>query len=140
MQDKFTKYYLDQASGLFHGPELQNGYGLKGAGIGKWLQKFMRYITPLAQKYVIPHIETGAKAVGKQLVHSVSGLVSDAIDGKEIKEAANERFHEVVDSLKKKADDTIAGKGKGINKRKKVKNYVILKNTKKKRTRDIFDI
>jgi hypothetical protein len=61
-------------------------------------------------------------------------------DGKEIKEAANERFHEVVDSLKKKADDTIAGKGKGINKRKKVKNYVILKNTKKKRTRDIFDI
>ena len=85
----------------------------------------MRYITPLAQKYVIPHLESGAKAVGKQLVHSVSGRVSDAIDGKELKEAANERFHEAVDSLKSKADDVLAGRGTSINKRKKNKNYVI---------------
>jgi len=139
MQEKINKYYLDQASGTFHGPEIQAGYGQKGAGFGKWLNKFMRYITPLAQKYVIPHLESGAKAVGKQLVHSVSGMVSDAIDGKELKEAANERFHEVVDSLKSKADDVLAGRGTSINKRKKNKNYVILKNTKKSRTRDIFD-
>ena len=49
MQEKINKYYLDQASGTFHGPEIQAGYGQKGAGFGKWLNKFMRYITPLAQ-------------------------------------------------------------------------------------------
>ena len=138
-----TKYYVDQASGIFHGPAIQNGYGQRGNGLGKLLKNFMSWITPLAKKHIVPRLESGAKTVGKNLVDAVSDFAKDTIEGKDVKDAANERYHEVVNVLKQKAEDKFEGKGlkrkkATINKTSKNKSYVILKK-RNKRDKDIFD-
>lgn len=146
MSSHITQYYVDQASGVFRGPVIQNGYGQKGAGIGQLLKKFMTWITPLAKKHVLPSIESGVKTVSTQLVNSIADFAKDTIDGKNYKEAANDRYQEAVNILKKKAEDKFEGKGlkrkpkeTTINKPKKFKKYIILKKNNKSRVVDIFD-
>lgn len=44
---------MDQASGIFHGPSIQSGFGQKGNGLGRLLKNFMNWITPLAKKHLL---------------------------------------------------------------------------------------
>ena len=143
MNEHIQQYYLDQASGIFHGPMIQNGHGLKGGRLGTLLKQFMTWITPLAKKHFLPTFKEGAKAVGTTFVNSLADFARDTINGKDIKDAATERYHEVVDTLKQKAENKLEGKGikrkmTTINKGKKNKNFIILK--KKDKLKDIFDI
>lgn len=145
MNEHITNYYVDQASGIFHGPMIQNGYGQKGAGVGRLLKKFMTWITPLAKKHVLPSITSGVKSVSNQIVNSLADFAKDTISGKNYKEAASDRYEEAVNNLKQQAEQKFEGNGikrkrsSTINKAKKFKKYVILKNNKKSRVKDIFD-
>lgn len=85
---------------IFRGPQIQKGYGQRGAGLGGLFKKFMKWIVPLANKHVLPVLETGAKNVGKQIVNSVSDFAKDTLEGKNIKESASKRYNEAVDNLK----------------------------------------
>ncbi len=146
MNESFTKYYVDQAnsaiSGVFHSPLTQRGYGQTGGGIGNMLKSFMRWITPLTKTHILPSVQEGLKTVGNQVVDSLAGFAKDTIEGKTIKNAANDRYNETIQTLKKKAEEKFNGRGlkrkKSINKTKKYKNTIILKKTKNN-SRDIFD-
>ena len=127
---------------IFRGPQIQKGYGQRGAGLGGLFKKFMKWIVPLANKHVLPIIETGAKNIGNQIVNSASNFARDTIDGKNIKESASKRYNEAVDNLKQKAESFLQGEGikKSIKRKRKEKNYIILKKQKKtSRAKDIFD-
>ena len=66
-----------------------------------------------------------AKKIGKEVVHNVAGIANDAIEGRDIKESAKEKFKTSFDKLQK---------GKGLKKRKKsFKN-----SSKSKKRKDIF--
>jgi hypothetical protein len=144
----FRDYYKKQAQGIFSGPLLQKGYGQRGRGIGKMLKNFMSWITPIAKQHILPKLETGAKYVGSNFVQSVANLAQDVIQGKNLNEAAKERYDDLVTTIKNKAIDKLEGRGFKNRKRttinkttKKRKNYIILKpnSKRKKRASDIFD-
>ena len=140
--NEYTKYYMDQAAGIFSAPQIQKGYGQRGRGIGRLLRNFMRWVTPLAQKHILPKIESGAKFLGNNIVDALSNTAKDAIQGHNLNEAAKGRFYDLVENVKEKTENTLEGKGiknkKSINKSAKKKSYVILKKTNN-RTKDIFD-
>jgi len=119
----FNKYYLEQTKGsnypVFRGAPFQRGYGL-----GNAFRKFISWAIPLLKEYALPI----AKNVGKEIVHNVANVATDAIEGKDIKESARENFKTSLDKLKQT--------GRGI-KRKKNQNYKTRKITK--RYFDIFD-
>ena len=78
----YKKYYEQQVGGnmdVFQGSTVQ-----KGRGIGKFLKAALKATAPL--------LKTGAKTVGKELMSTGVGLAKDAIAGKNMKQAAEERF------------------------------------------------
>lgn len=115
----FNKYYLDQIEGtnsfsVFRGSPYQRGYGL-----GSAFRRFISWAIPLLKEYALPII----KNVGKDIVHNAAHVAKEAIDGRDIKESAKEKFKSSIEKLHQ------FGRGK---KRKK-------KFLKLKRKLDIFD-
>jgi hypothetical protein len=73
------------------------------------------------------------KKVGDSLLTGTRNFAKDALEGKDIKESAKERFDETKKDLKSK----FSLSGKGINKRKRKRKMIQTLNKKIKR--DIFD-
>jgi hypothetical protein len=138
----WEKYYLAQIGGeynYFRGSNFQQGYGLnyqQGAGLGTMFRKFASWVVPIFKKHALPVIESGIKTVGKEALDSAADVAKDIISGKNLKEASSERLISAIDNLKQKAENKL--QGKGIKRKKKLKNLVIFKN-KKTRFQDIFD-
>lgn len=105
----FNKYYVQQAetaqSGLpvFRGVQFQRGYG-----IGNFFRRFISWAIPLLKQNALPI----AQNIGKEVVENVAAIAKDAIEGKDIKESAKEKFKT---SLEKIANQ----KGKGTKKKRK---------------------
>jgi len=120
---------------IFKGSMLQRGFGHRGHGLGGVMSKFMNWVGPAAKETILPQIpkliESGAKIIGDEI---------------------NNKYISKIDELKQKNDDTIkkdenqlsekkqlfrgAGMKKSINRKRKSKQYIILKS---KRPKDIFD-
>jgi hypothetical protein len=143
---EYEKDYMDQVNGYFNAPLFQRGYGMKGRGIGRMLRNFMRWISPLARKHIVPKIEAGAKFVGTNLVETLANVAKDTIEGQNINDAAKDRFQDLADDLKQKTENVLQGNGvkkkTAVKKTHQLVNTIILKNTKKtnKRKQDIFDL
>jgi hypothetical protein len=138
----WEKYYLAQIGGeynYFRGSNFQQGYGLnyqQGAGLGTMFRKFASWVVPIFKKHALPVIESSIKTVGHEALNSAADVAKDLVSGKNLKEASSERLITAIDNLKQKAENKL--EGKGIKRKKKLKNLVIFKN-KKKRFQDIFD-
>jgi len=118
-------------SNIYRGSPYQHGYGLGGT-----FKRFFKWLVPLFKKHALPHIESGAKEIGKTALSTAADIAKDAVSGKNIKEAATERINTAVDSIKERAEKALEGRGIK-RKRKKFKNLVVLK--KKSQFKDIFE-
>ena len=111
---------------VFRGPMYQQGYGLGG-----YFRKFFKWLVPIAEKHVMPHIKSGLEVVKNQAFESVADIAKDAIKGKNFKESVKENVTQAIDNLKTKAESKL--KGEGLQKKRKI----IFK--KRKLSDDIFD-
>ena len=109
---------------VFRGPMYQKGYG-----VGGYFRKFFRWLVPIAERHVVPHLKSGLETVGKQAIESAANIAKDTIKGKNIREAAQEHVDTAIDNLKYKAEKKLRGEGKPK------KRKIIFK----KRKFDIFD-
>ena len=112
---------------VFKGPMYQQGYGLGG-----YFKKFFKWLIPIAEKHVMPSIKSGLETIGKQAIDSASRIASDAVNGRNIQEAAREHVSQAIDNLKSKAENKLAGNGK------KRKKFNLQKIISKKQQKDIF--
>ena len=138
----WEKYYLSQIGGeynYFRGSNFQYGYGFNyqyGSGLGIMFRKLASWVVPIFKKHALPVIESGIKTVGQEALDSAADVAKELISGRNLKDATSERFVSAIENLKQKAENKL--NGKGIKRKKKLKNLVILKN-KKLRSQDIFD-
>ena len=112
---------------VFKGPMYQQGYGLGG-----YFRKFFKWIVPIAEKHVLPHLKSGLNVVGNQALASVANIATDAVKGRDIQEAVKENVSQAIDNLKTKAERKLRGEG-----HKQKKKKIIYK--KRKISNDIFD-
>ena len=78
----YKRYYEQQVGGnidVFQGSTVQ-----RGRGIGKFLKAALKATAPL--------LKSGANTVGKELMSTGVGLAKDALAGKDMKRAAEDRF------------------------------------------------
>lgn len=133
----FNKYYLDQANGypVFRGAPMQRGYGL-----GNVFRRFISWAMPFLKEYGLPV----AKNIGKEIITNAASVANDAIEGKDIKESATQKFKTSLEKLTQR--------GKGIkrkrnlekeSKKAKIKStfekLLKQKSIKRKRKLDVFD-
>lgn len=83
----------------------------------------------------IPYIKSGAKYIGKELLHAGLNSAQDIIRGDNAKLAVNKRFKEtkqrITKKIKRKIRKVMNGKGK-INNKNKSDSYINIKQNKKK--------
>ena len=120
---------LGGVQNVFRGPMYQQGYGLGG-----YFKKFFRWLVPIAEKHVLPHVKSGLENIGKQAIESVSNIAQDTIKGRNIRESAQEHATEAINIIKNQAEKKLRGEGV---KRKGKKRQIIFK--KRKTANDIFD-
>lgn len=96
--------------------------GQKGDGFGSFLKGLFRAAIPL--------FKSGAKAVGKQAVHTGIDIVRDVAQGHNWKEASQKRLNEagdaIVEKTKQKVEKIMTGSGR-ITKRKMNKKEAFTK-------------
>jgi len=131
----WNAYYAEQAGGgydfnVFRGASYQRGYGLGGS-----FRSFFRWLVPIFKEHALPLLKSGAQEVGKEAVSSITNIAKDAVNGRNVKEAASEHLSSAMDNLKNKVNKKLSGKG--IKRRKKRKNTIIFR--KKAKLNDIFD-
>ena len=126
-QRSFEDYYAHQTgSGLnyYQGSPFQKGYGFGGL-----FRSLFRAAVPL--------FKSGAKAVGKQLLHSGVDVLNDLSRGENIKVSAKRRLKEAGQNLTEKASEKVKvmiGSGKHHKKRKTSKKSIIRRGVKKAAT------
>lgn len=120
----FNKYYLEQADGSNY-PVFRGSYYQKGYGIGNAFRRFISWAIPLLKKHALPL----AKSVGKEIIHNVTSIATDALDGKDIKESAKQKFTTSLEKLNQS--------GQGIKRKIIKKKHKKLK--KKQKFHDIFE-
>jgi hypothetical protein len=137
----YEKYYLDQAGGLSNDYNVYRGRSFqKGFGIGGMFRKFFKWIVPIVRKVGSPLLESGAQALGTEIVNSGSKFANDVFRGRNVNESLKENFSNSVDNLKSKIEKKFYGTGiKGVVKRRKKAKYIILKKKKQKPSLDIFE-
>jgi hypothetical protein len=166
----YNSYYKEQRGyglGKYIGPYYQKGYGYigpyyqKGYGIGSFfqnrLQKFLSWIKPIA-KNVAHH---AAKTLSNEAANTFSNISSDINKGIDFKETVKNRASEALDNLKGVAGEKLKNiknkaqevvdfgktkteealqQGSGIKRKRRLKNYIILKKRKKQTDNTIKDI
>ena len=115
---------------VFRGPMYQQGYGLGG-----YFKRFFRWIIPIAQQHLLPHLKTGAETIGKQAVQTISDIANDTISGRNIKESSKQHFDTAINNLKEKVENKL--NGRGIKRKRNNNKLVIYK--KRKINQDIFN-
>jgi hypothetical protein len=103
----------------------------KGHGLGNIFKSFYKWIVPIVKTHAMPVLKEGASVLKNEAIKTVANIANDALAGKKISEAAQERTIEAVNSLSQRAQQ----KGSGIKRKRKAKSV----HFKKKRFKDIFD-
>ena len=126
----FEDHYLGVGSGLAHyqGVNFQKGYGLGG---------FFRRMFRAA----LPFLVRGGQTLGKEVIRTGTQVVSDVLEGQNLKESAKKRSQDAGKSIARKTIDTLQGMvGKGKYKRRRKKQKRVIPSKKRKENgRDIFD-
>jgi hypothetical protein len=146
----WIEYYKQQIGGQYNyykGSQFQDGYGLihfqSGDGFSDMFRRFASWVVPIIKKHAMPTLESGVKALGREALDSAENVAKDLLSGRNFKESATSRYKTAIDSLKKKAEKTLDGRGlknKVALKRKRPNsNKIILKKLKTSRNPDIFD-
>ena len=102
----YEEYYLNQAkqkrgnSPAFHGSRFQQGYGLGSIfkGVFRW---------------AIPHLQQGAKLLGKKALQTGVQVAQDVLEGDDVNTALAKRSREVIGGLVPQA-----GSGRKYTKKK----------------------
>ena len=140
---------------IFKGVQFQRGYGQRGSGLGGLLNKFMKFVVPHAQDYLPNVIDSASKSLDKnlpKLVDSGISALTDAIINKkkskneinELNELKTKENLAITPVAQEETKQKYLSRGDGLKssiKRKRNNNsYIILKNKKKSREKDIFDL
>jgi hypothetical protein len=142
----WNNYYLAQVGGdynYYRGSNFQRGYGLggyayqNGAGLGGMFRKFASWVMPILRKHALPSLQSGVKAIGREALDSAADVAKDIISGRDFKETVNKRLGTAIESLKDKAEQKLDGRG--IKRKRNLKNLIILKKKKIVNHKDIFD-
>lgn len=126
----FNQYYLDQAAGnypVFKGSRFQRGYGL-----GNAFRRFLSWALPLLRQHALPL----AKNIGKEVISNAASIATDAIDGKDVKEAAKEKFKSSIEKLSSGINQQT---GNGYKRKLQFVENNDLKTKTKKRKKDYLD-
>jgi hypothetical protein len=93
----YEKYYNDQIEfPTYRGVRYQRGQGLGGV-----FRKLFRWIAPIIKQHGAPIL----KSVGETGLQGLTNFAKDALEGKDLKQSAQDRFTETIDDLKKKSND-----------------------------------
>ena len=107
----YEQYYVNQAKQkggslpAFHGARFQHGYGLGSIfrGLFRW---------------AMPHLQQGAKVIGKKALQTGVNVVQDVLDGDSIKTAVHKRTKQALGLPSQNSLQTQSGAGKKAIKRK----------------------
>ena len=133
-----NEYYTNQPNyPVFHAMKFQRGYGLGGV-----LKKLFKWIVPIFKERALPLL----KSVGDSVIKGTANIAKDALKGRNVRQSANERFEETLKELSDKAG-VMHGNGgissninTPINNKKNRIIKIIRSQSRKKRSRDIFDL
>ena len=116
----YEQYYVDQAKQkggnlpAFHGSRFQQGYGLGSIFKGLFC-------------WVMPHLQQGAKALGKKTLQTGAQVAQDVLEGNNVNTALEKRGKEAISGLVPHA-----GSGRKSTKRKV--RFRCLRPLKKRKT------
>ena len=102
-QKLYEQYYLDQAKQkggklpAFHGARFQRGYGL-------------RSIFRSLFRWAVPHLQQGAKMLGRKALQTGVSVKQDALAGENLKTATKKRAKQALGLPSKKFPQSGAGK------------------------------
>ena len=54
---------------VFKGPMYQKGYGLGG-----YFRNFMKWMVPIAEKHILPHLKTWIKTIGQEALSTTNNI------------------------------------------------------------------
>ena len=116
----WNDYYLHQTGygidRIYRAQMYQRGYGL-----GNAFKRFFRWIVPIFKQHALPALKSGATALKDEALSSASNIVNDVLEGKDIKESANQNLESSIANIKDKVEKKLQGKGiKGRRKKLKV--------------------
>jgi hypothetical protein len=118
----YEDYYVQQSGNgmpVFQGARMQRGHG-----VGSFLSGLFRSAWPL--------IQTGAKAIGKQVLRTGLQIANDVADGGQLIDSAKRRVPEGIKAFTSSKDDNVQSGG-GRKRRKRT-----LKRINKRIKEDIF--
>ena len=118
----YEDYYLNQSGNgmpVFHGARMQRGHGLESFLSGLFRNSW-------------PHIQTGAKAFGKQFLRTGLQIANDVVEGQELTDSSKRRIPEGIKAFTSSIDFTNHS-GSGRKRRKRS-----LKRLTKRVKHDIF--
>jgi hypothetical protein len=134
--------FIQNGSGSFYKglPPYQRGYGWytgmppyqRGAGLGDIFRRFWRVLQPIA-KGLAPVVSSAGKAIGQEGLATTARVLSDVVQGTDLKEALEAEGRQGARNLltraQKKIDGLQSGSGRkrAYKKVQKRKNRVILK-------------
>ena len=128
----YDDYYMNQAGyGLpyYSGTPYMKGYGLGGILSG-------------VLRSVVPMFKSAGKSLLREGLKTGTGILTDALDGRNIKESASQRLSQSAKQLTQRAAQSLSNRlnngavGKGVTKKRK-KGAKVQKR-RVKRNRDIF--
>lgn len=94
----YEHYYKHQAGSgvgvIYKGAPYQRGHG-----IGSFLGGLFRSVLPL--------LKNGAKAVGKEMMNTGVGLLSDMVNNRPLEESVKNRVRDATSTLKRKVDEKV---------------------------------
>lgn len=134
----YEHYYMNQAGRgigvIYKGDPHQRGHG-----IGSFLGGLFRSVLPL--------FVGGARAVGKELLHTGVGVMKDMIDARPMNDSIKTRLKTATSNLKRKADEKLdnimSGSGYKIKRQRKrvfIRSKALrAKSSKLKINKDIFE-
>ena len=106
----YEEYYLNQTKQkggslpAFRGSRFQQGYGLGSIfkGLFRW---------------AIPHLQQGAKMLGKKALQTGAQVAQDVLDGDDVKTAVSKRTKQALDDMTSQ-NSSQSGRGRKATKRK----------------------
>lgn len=122
----YEKYYSHQA-GTGIGIVYKGVPHQRGHGIGSFLGGLFRSVLPL--------LSSGAKAVGKEALHTGVGILSDMIKSQPLEESVKQRLKMASANLKRKADSKVDSlmSGSGYKLKRLTQRPIIASKTSQRR-------
>ena len=109
--DIMKKYYRTQIQTGHGSPDFYHGSTLnRGHGIADVIKSVFRVAKPALKglfKIAQPHIKKTAKKIGSRVLKTGGEIAADAIEGKNIKQAAKERSGRAFEKFKRESIDSI---------------------------------